>query len=875
MIFSSRRSLFTCAVVLLLAWSGCDTAPGPAPLPVDLFEQGVVHVQNGDLAAAAPLFDEAERQFAAAGRRDFQLQALSYGARIARDRGAYRAALDKATRGASLARQLGDVRAEMMHRTVEADVYLAAGLSSRAAQAYDEAARLADTFNEPAVQAESEIAIAGLYQRRLATSEATDRFTLALTLAQSAKRDELSAQALMGLAEVFLTGRKPEEAVNSGTQALTLIDAAGLPEQAALLRLRFGRVLEAVRNLNAALTTYREGVNLLRRARTSRRLEVQLLYRIGELYATNRRPVEARKYFSDAHEIARRERDAIAQTHLALRILDADLESLASDQRPAAMPRFARAYLDLADRFRAIGQTVGEAAASGRAAEAYQASGASAQAIRLLQRAASVERLSLLSYADPILHRPYLERLGPAGRQPRWTDRLAAAYFAADSITEGLTVLEQFRQSVQADALEEGDLTLRHPSQALPATALRTDWRDLRLSSAEVGASLSLGADAAPSSAGVVGIQRGARELFRRARSIAAAYPNYGAVVRSDTVVLSGVRAYVPRGLTVVEYLHDGKSLLAVTVSREGARIVRQQVGSDSIRARVEEYLRLLQDPMVYTGGAGEASLGPMTRFAVLSTELYDIFIRPIESTVDRGLVFIESDLVGHLPLHALEKQDRGGRIGHLIEYGSVDYLSSWAALVYPTRPALRMQSIVAFGNPSGRNWSTDYELRDIRSFFRLADVVIGRDATWKDLRSKRPDLLQLATSFQPGLRAFGTFMAADSARIDATIDVPFERLTDMSPPPVVILTDDRGDAGGLRPDHALLLRVNGTADIFLNRWIADRKASKFFSEFFFTHLSNGLAPGDAYRQALLNLLQTPYVSHPRSWAQFFHFGIG
>jgi CHAT domain-containing protein len=71
------------------------------------------------------------------------------------------------------------------------------------------------------------------------------------------------------------------------------------------------------------------------------------------------------------------------------------------------------------------------------------------------------------------------------------------------------------------------------------------------------------------------------------------------------------------------------------------------------------------------------------------------------------------------------------------------------------------------------------------------------------------------------------------------------------------------------------LLRVNGTSDIFLNRWTADRKASKFFSEFFFTHLSNGLAPGDAYRQALLNLIRTPDVSHPRSWAQFFHFGIG
>ena len=72
-----------------------------------------------------------------------------------------------------------------------------------------------------------------------------------------------------------------------------------------------------------------------------------------------------------------------------------------------------------------------------------------------------------------------------------------------------------------------------------------------------------------------------------------------------------------------------------------------------------------------------------------------------------------------------------------------------------------------------------------------------------------------------------------------------------------------------------MLLRVNGTSDVFLNTWYADRKAAKFFSEFFYTHLSNGLAPGDAYRQALLNLIQTKDVNHPHSWGQFFHFGVG
>lgn len=821
------------------------------------------------------MFDEAERQFAAAGRRDFQLQALSYGARIARDRGSYREAIDKTGRGARLARQLGDVRAEMMHRLVEGDVYVVVGLPARAARAYDEAARLADTFNDPAVQAEAEIAIAGLYLRRLAHADAGDRLAMALTLAQSSKRDDLAAQSLMGLAEVFLASRKPEEAVNSATQAIRFADGVGQPILSARLRLRFGQLLESVRNLNAALTTYREGVNLLRRARTGRQLEVQLLFRIGELYSANKRPTEARKYFSDASEIARRERDAIAQAHLALRIKDAEVENLTAEQRATASPQLARAYLDLADRFRSIGQTSGEAAAAGRAAETFAAMGDAARSRRMLQRAVAVERLSLLAYADPILHRPYLERLGPDGRQPQWADRLATRAFADDNVVEGLTVLEQYRQSVGADALEEGEVSLRHPTHSTQTASIRSEWTGLRLTAAEIGASLALGTDPAVAASSLTELQRNVQQLFQRASSISSAYPNYAALVRADSVLLGGIRGYIPRGLAVVEYLHDGSSLVAVAITRDGSKIVRQTVDAPSVTRRVDEYLRLMQDPLVYTGGGGEASLEPMTRFAVLSTELYDLFIRPLESLSERGFVFIETDLVGRLPFHALEKQDRGGRIGHLIEYGSVDYLSSWSALLYPTRPALRMQTIVAFGNPSGRNWSTDVELRDIRSFFRTAEVAIGRDATWSDLRGKRPDLLQLATSFRPGLQAFGTFLAADSARIDATIEVPFERLSDMTAPPVIILSDDVSGAGGLRPEHAFLLRVNGTSDIFLNRWTADRKASKFFSEFFFTHLANGLAPGDAYRQALLNLLRTADVNHPRSWAQFFHYGVG
>jgi hypothetical protein len=110
---------------------------------------------------------------------------------------------------------------------------------------------------------------------------------------------------------------------------------------------------------------------------------------------------------------------------------------------------------------------------------------------------------------------------------------------------------------------------------------------------------------------------------------------------------------------------------------------------------------------------------------------------------------------------------------------------------------------------------------------------------------------------------------------VEQSITVPFEKLAELDAIPVMILSNHYGQGIGLSAEHALLLRINGTSDVFFNSWLADRKVAKFFSEYFFTHLANGLAPGDAYRQALLNLIRTRDVSHPRSWGQFFHFGVG
>ena len=248
-----------------------------------------------------------------------------------------------------------------------------------------------------------------------------------------------------------------------------------------------------------------------------------------------------------------------------------------------------------------------------------------------------------------------------------------------------------------------------------------------------------------------------------------------------------------------------------------------------------------------------------------------------MEDLFERNLVIVANREMDGFPFHAIERQDEKGNVKYVIELTTIDYVPSLSSLRYRTASTARMQDIVAFGNPTGKNWSVDYELRDIRSFFKNAKVMVGLETTWDNLKSIKADILQISTEFFQRTAEFplGNFILSNGLMVEQTTTIPFEKLSELEAIPVITFSNHYGQGIGLSSEHALLLRLNGTADVFFNAWSADRKATKYFSEYFFTHLANGLAPGDAYRQALLNLIRTREVSHPRSWGQFFHFGVG
>ncbi len=865
-----RALIVSCAALLV----SCEAPEAEPTTPAESFERAVSAYQERDLERARGYFLQAETMSRDQGRVELVLQAIVYQARIADERGDVRTAIVAAQRAAAVARQIGDFRAEAEVRVIEGRSYRSAGILREADRALQDALRLSETFQEKPKVAEARLALGDLWMGSSDPGRADEHFSRALEVAQSLEDAHLSARALTGLASVFLRQGKIQESVNSVSQAAGIVDGLDDPVLKAKTRLLQGEILESQGNANAALSAYREAVNVLRRARTGRRLEAMCLFRIGLLYQGHRRSGDAKKYFSDGLEIARREGDKIAQYYLNVHLLLADIRLMTPDQQTRIAPRIVQAFSQLATQFRSILQRPGEAFVRGYAGDVLRR-GNPKESLILLGQASEAERASDIVYLDPELHRPYVTALPSDLGSGPWSRTFASQLLAADQVVSAITSLELRRLRKFASGLDGVDLTLRHPKAVKSAQELRTDLVDLRLRGTELSARLGSSRMTDTLTGTLPDFAEAESGLILRGNSVFRQHPSYAVIVRVDSLALADLRRHIPRGVTMIEHIGDGQQIHILAVSRSDMLVRTVSVPESSVYARAEEYRNLMLDPMVYSGEGGESSVPGMTRFAILSTELYDILLRPVETMIDRGIIVVPNEMIGALPIHALERQETGGRLEFVVERMSVDYLPSWSSVMFPTRMTGRLRSIVAFGNPSGKNWSVDYELRDIRSFFRNADVYTGRDATWENMSRTSPDLIQVSSEFSPGLTSYGMFLVSAGEATEETRVMPFERLLELESPPVVLLTNQSGGQYSLGPQHAIMLRMNGTSDVFLNRWIADRKAAKFFSEFFFTHLSGGLAPGDAYRQALLNLIQTREHAHPRSWAQFFHFGTG
>ena len=867
------------ACLILVLFSHCEMRDRPLADATDLFERAVSLYEDHSYPQAESLFVQSLQVFERSGQAYSVVEANRYLGQLYMAEGRFYSALGRYDSALRRSRALQDFRGEMSLQALRGDAFTSLARFQDAMTSYREEHRLSSAFNDLETKASLEMRMAAVSKSLNHLDDAFSYYQTAFSYYQGQKGTGL-VQALRGLGEVLIRQQKLDAAQTSLEQARTLLPKNEEFVLDAQLRTDLGLLKKAQGNFNEALQWFRDAVNTLRTKRTGKQQEIILLFNIGQIYLENGRPADAKKYFSEAEGLANAGGDGIAESYLSLFAVRCEERLLTQNQRIREMPRLIQLYQGVVQEFQTVGHRTGEAYAHAQMGRLYESVGMLARARDEYREAVEVEESTFGEFLDLENHAPYLDALNMETERLGWYAQLASLLIQTKAKEEALGILEAGAMRPVTRALQDVSVNARHPNLKQDFQKARLALGELQMLQAEQ--SSILGIRRGISFEGLINslhsrIQSQQREFTTLAARISGIYPNYEPLLRWNTIRLREIQSSIPAGTVVIRFLAAEDQLHVFALSRNRFEVKSTIVTRSKLLSLVAEYLRLLNDPSVYTGSAGEASVTTMTRFATLSTQLYDYLLRPVDGLLERNLVIIAGPEFDRFPFHALERQERRTSVKYLIEITSVDYLPSLSALRYQTTQSERVSRVVGIGNPTGKNWSIDYELRDIRSFFKEAVIHIGRDASWENLREAKTDVLQLSTDFLMGEgdSPLGVFTLAKGQAPEEVTKIPFERLAEFNAPSLVVLSNQYGQGVGLSMLHALVLRLNGSSDVFLNAWFSDRKATKFFSEFFYTHLANGLAPGDAYRQALLNLIRTRDVNHPHSWAQFFHFGLG
>jgi tetratricopeptide (TPR) repeat protein len=865
------------AAVLLFA---CDVGDRPATDPTELYEKAVALVQEQSFKQAKPILENVIQSFHDLKKNDQLIEALTFLVQTDLNLGEFRSAMVASDQAALLMRKEGDVHGEVRLALLQGDISVAMHMNNRAIAYYRTAATSALAFDDKVAKAESDLKIASVLQGSGDLDGALNVYKGVLTLSQGNGDRQHLASALGGMGSIYRIQKRNEEAANSLVQAVATVSQSGNPLLNARLHEEFGLLHFAQNNNNAAIRDFRDGINALRRARTGKDIQTVLLFHLGHLYEHNNNLSEAKRYYREAWELARSQGDRLAENYLSLFLVRCEFNLLSTEERARSEEKLRRSYEQLAKSFLDCGHISGEGFLYIQIGKQYQRAGDLIKARDYFLKAVTLDQNALAEYSNEELHLPYQTALGIQPSHQDWYASLSELLIQSQRQHEALKIMEYARTKELAGTFQNIIVSLRYPQVKLQTRNVQVQLQKAKMLEAEYTARLAStkhSSDTGELNALHAELEAAKLSLRKESRQISDVHPNYETLVLPSPVELGMIQAGIPHGTLAIEFLPTDDQLYIFAVTRSQLFVRTSNIHHENLLQLMTEYRQLLQDPNVYSGEAGEASVPSMTRFAGLSTQLYDILLRPVEDLFERNLIIVVNDEMDGFPFHAIERQDSKGSVKYVIEVTSVDYVPSLASLRYRAVSTARLQNIAAFGNPTGKNWSVDYELRDIRSFFKSAKVLVGLETSWDNLKSIKTDVLQISTEFTRRNVEFplGNFILSDGLMVEQSTNIPFEKLAELEATPVINLSNHFGQGTGLSAEHALLLHINGTPDIFLNAWSADRKAAKFFSEYFFTHLANGLAPGDAYRQALLNLIRTREVSHPRSWGQFFHFGVG
>ena len=633
----------------------------------------------------------------------------------------------------------------------------------------------------------------------------------------------------------------------------------------------WGNYQRSLSHPDTVLDAFSDGLGLLNRDMDGS-IHIDLLSAVGSLSYSSQRFNDARMFYSDALHWAERAKNLAMEQLLKLVVIACDWKT-SSRQSVGAQPELVERCSEILRQCREAQFRQGEVAALFLLGRLTEASGNDSAAVKNYNGALQVYEQTPDIPADEYPGVYLIDNVLTVEKSG-WFEAPLQIYAKTDRVRDVFDLLERKNLRDLTEFFLNLPLSTTDESLNQLIQAIQWKQRTLELLARDIWDELAAGKGRSVERLDLLikSYPRRLSELSAILDQIKARSQNFQRLFSPKPPELNYIQAAIPRDGALLEYTPLANGLTMVVILKDTAYLVKTQIGSQRIIALVNEYNRLIGDPRLHGNSPRLDEAAAILRISELSPVLYGILIGPIApmlKTVSR-LYIVPPLESGFLPFHTLRA---GG--SSLIEQVNVSYLPSAAALLFSSKEERSVQNVVGLGHQGRTNWDVEYELKNIRSFYKEAQLLFDTLATPRHLKETRYEALHVAAEFNLDRRTpvNSSIVLSDGLTPYGLSDVSLGELFKVTVPQTFLFSNVSPTAGGLSRYAPIAFLANGSRVMVATMWQGERKAKKYFGEIFYTNLLAGMSATDAYHKAMVALVRRPEFSHSYRWGLYYQFG--
>jgi len=737
----------------------------------------------------------------------------------------------------------------------------------KARDLYEEALRLALVFDDANEARDLRWALVPVY----AALEEPDneQKLLALLLAEARANNDRVNEARVyyqtGLSQASRGEQLP--AIDAFLHAVTLADQAKDSLLGVRILTHLALAFDAIGRGQDAVETFTTALQRTSTLDHNPDDHIALLLRIGNLHMRRNAMDLALQSYHAALPLAQQGQHGLAEATCVVQIAHATLRK----DRTEALQLFRSGY----DMFYGFGYKPGIAYALASLGDVAEREGRLTDALKLYEAASKAHEGTVASRpSDDFLTECETSALGPGGD---------------DATAMLVSLLLQLGKDEEAFAVQQ-----RKNARALTAAfgtwIYRTGNADVDTVLAESSRQRSVYCGAEREIERLVSSRPGNKDVLREIHTVLqtsgermAEWEQEIQRRRPDLVPITGtgdaqivdVQKSLPENTALLTFLPGRRSWYDAVITRNDAVVEVSSESTSRVVQAAQEYLQALRDRVAEADSLGNKYTDLERQLRNNARTLHEALVLPVEFVLKSGmriLVQFPPDMPA-IPVHALRRGTSSGS-PYLVERYDIQYVPSVQTITARTPAAGPVQSVTCVGFPGLTGWDVEYELRDVRYFFKDARMLFKRDAVLDTLRKLRSDVVHLSVEVQLGVKApmLGGLILSDGVSPDGYRRVPFTALTGLPPNRLVFISNLSPLPRPLYPGLPFVFATNGSEGLIMNAVLPLRGAKKVFNEYFYTALQSGASPSDAFRTTQLQMIKDKDVAGPQYWAPFLYW---